>query len=125
MFPGSACITASPQVSPLSKHLMARPCEVKSSYETNAQFPAASAVAPLSHACASTSLFFSPQTVTNVRSFQEASVEEARRIYRAEQVVLHSPVVHLQQKTPGHIFFLSSFFYGRLLYGAGRFPILA
>lgn len=32
-------------------------------------------------------------------------MEEARRIYRAEQVVLHSPVVHLQQKTPGHIFF--------------------
>lgn len=68
---------------------------------------------------------FSPQTVTNDGSFQEAGVKEVKRIYRAEQVVLHSPVVHLQQKTPGHIFFSLSGFYGRLLYGAGWFPILA
>lgn len=65
------------------------------------------AVAVLSHACASASLFF-PQTVTFDRFFQEASIKEVKRIYRAEQVVLHSPVVHLQQKTPGHIFFFFS-----------------
>lgn len=47
-------------------------------------------------------------TVRNNKPFQEASEEEARRIYYVESVVLHSPPrIHLQQKTPGHIFALT------------------
>lgn len=63
------------------------------------------------------------QTVRNDKSFQEARAEEARRIYRVEQVVPHSPVVHLQQKTPGHIFPLN--FMAGVLYSVGRLPVVA
>lgn len=68
---------------------------------------------------------FFAQTVTSDGFFSERSVEEVKRIYCAEQVVLHSPVVHLQENTWPYILFSLSGFYSRLLYGAGRFPILA
>lgn len=46
-----------------------------------------------------------PHTVRNNKPFQEASKEEVRRIYYVGLVFnLHSPLIYLQQKTPGHIF---------------------